>query len=317
MIRLAIVCPCYNEEEVLASSVRTLSELLASMQEQQKITPDSFILLVNDGSKDSTWAEIQRLNIDYSCVSGLNLAHNVGHQNAILAGMLTAVETADAVITIDADLQDDINCIPRMVDAYYQGFDVVYGVKVQREADPFLKRLTAESFYKLQEKLGAETVYNHADFRFLSRRVVNELAKYSERNLYLRGIIPMIGYPSTTVDDVISERKAGKSKYTLKKMLSLALNGITSFSVVPLYMILSMGGIFLLIALGIGIYVIVSLLSGSAEHGWSSLMLSIWFVGGVCLLAIGLVGLYVGRIFIESKHRPLYHIQDHLPPQNN
>ena len=281
MIRLAIVCPCYNEEEVLASSVRTLSELLASMQEQQKITPDSFILLVNDGSKDSTWAEIQRLNIDYSCVSGLNLAHNVGHQNAILAGMLTAVETADAVITIDADLQDDINCIPRMVDAYYQGFDVVYGVKVQREADPFLKRLTAESFYKLQEKLGAETVYNHADFRFLSRRVVNELAKYSERNLYLRGIIPMIGYPSTTVDDVISERKAGKSKYTLKKMLSLALNGITSFSVVPLYMILSMGGIFLLIALGIGIYVIVSLLSGSAEHGWSSLMLSIWFVGGV------------------------------------
>lgn len=316
MIKLAIVCPCYNEEEVLPSSAKRLSALLAKMEGEGKVAAESFILFVNDGSRDRTWDVIRRLNEEYTCVSGLNLAHNVGHQNAILSGMLTAVEDADAVITIDADLQDDINCIPQMVDAYYKGYDVVYGVKVQREADPLLKRLSAEAFYKIQEKLGAETVYNHADFRFLSKRVVLELARYSERNLYLRGIIPMIGFPSTTVDDAISERTAGKSKYTLKKMLTLALNGITSFSVKPMYAILGMGGIFMLIAICIGVYVLVSLLWGNAEHGWSSLMLSIWFVGGVILLAMGIVGLYVGRIFIETKQRPLYHIQDRLPARN-
>ena len=243
---------------------------------------------------------------------GIDLAHNAGHQKAILAGMLTAVRTADAVVTVDVDLQDDIEAIGRMIDAYNEGYDVVYGVKVSRKADPALKRMTAVAFYRLQQKLGVETVYNHADFRFISRRVVEELSRYGERNLYLRGIIPMIGFRSTTVDDVISEREAGESKYTVSKMFTLALNGITSFSVKPIYSILSTGLIFVLVSVGIGIYVIASLISGTAEHGWASLMLSVWFVGGIVLLAIGMIGLYIGRIFIEVKHRPHYHIREEL-----
>ena len=311
-MKLAIVCPCYNEEEALPGSIRRLAPLMERMQEEGLVTADSFVLLVNDGSRDRTWEVISRLHGEYPWVKGLNLAHNVGHQNAIMAGMMTAVQYADGVVTIDADLQDDIECIPKMVREYLAGYDVVYGVKVSREADPFLKRFTATAFYKLQRRMGVQTVYNHADFRFLSKRVVEELARYGERNLYLRGIIPMIGFPSTTVDDVISEREAGKSKYTLRKMLTLAMNGITSFSVTPIYAILGIGGIFVLISIAIGIYVLVSLLSGNAEHGWSSLMLSLWFIGGVILLSVGMVGLYVGRVFIETKNRPLYHIQEIL-----
>lgn len=310
---LAIVCPCYNEEEVLAHSAGRLTALLDEMHADGLVSEDSFILFVNDGSADSTWQVISRLHADNPArLKGLNLAHNVGHQNAIMAGMMTAAEHADGVVTIDADLQDDIRCIPQMVKDYREGYDVVYGVKVSRQADPVLKRLSAQAFYKFQEQMGVKTIYNHADFRFLSRRVVKELARYGEKNLFLRGIIPMIGFPSTTVDDVISERTAGKSKYTLKKMLALALNGITSFSVTPINAILGLGGIFMLIALAIGIYVIVSLAMGDAVHGWASLMLSIWFVGGVVLLAIGVIGLYIGRVFIEVKNRPLYHIQELL-----
>lgn len=313
MIRLAIVCPCYNEEEVIDSSAQKLNDLLNRLAEQKKVTSDSFVLFVNDGSRDRTWELIKTLHeSDPGRFKGIDLAHNAGHQKAILAGMLAAVKTADAVVTVDVDLQDDIDAIEKMIDAYDQGYDVVYGVKVSRKADPAMKRLTAVAFYKLQNKLGVETVYNHADFRFMSRRVVEELAKYEERNLYLRGIIPMIGFRSTTVDDVISEREAGKSKYTLSKMLTLALNGITSFSVKPIYSILSTGLIFVFVAIGIGIYVLASLISGTAEHGWASLMLSVWFVGGIVLLAIGVVGLYIGRIFIEVKRRPLYHIREEL-----
>jgi hypothetical protein len=245
-------------------------------------------------------------------VKGLNLTHNVGHQIAIMAGMMTAVEHADGVVTIDADLQDDVTCIPEMVQYYREGYDVVYGVKDDRKKDPWLKRMTASAFYKLQKKMGVETVVNHADFRFLSKRVVMELARYQERNLYLRGIIPLMGYPSVTVSDSISERGVGKSKYTLCKMMSLALNGITSFSVTPMYAIMGVGVACVLIALCIGIYVLVSLLTGNVVHGWSSLMLSIWFIGGVTLLSVGMVGLYVGRVYIESKQRPLYHVRDLL-----
>lgn len=313
MIRLAIVCPCYNEEEVLNSSADKLRDLLSRLSEQKKVTDDSFVLFVNDGSRDRTWELIKALHdSDQTHFKGIDLAHNAGHQKAILAGMMAAVRTADAVVTVDVDLQDDIEAIGKMIDAYEQGYDVVYGVKVSRKADPAMKRLTAVAFYKLQRKLGVETVYNHADFRFMSRRVVEELAKYEERNLYLRGIIPMIGFRSTTVDDVIGEREAGESKYTLSKMLTLALNGITSFSVKPIYSILSTGMVFVFVAIGIGIYVLASLISGTAEHGWASLMLSVWFVGGIILLAIGVVGLYIGRIFIEVKRRPLYHIREEL-----
>lgn len=312
MIRLAIVCPCYNEEAVIEKSAIRLRALLDQMAHDGKITDDSFVLMVNDGSRDHTWDIIKRLHKTDTRYKGIDLAHNAGHQKAIMAGMMTAIKEADAVVTIDVDLQDDINAIAKMVDAYAEGYDVVYGVKVSRQADPALKRMTAVAFYKLQKALGVETVYNHADFRFMSRRVVEELSRYGERNLYLRGIIPLIGFKSTTVDDAISEREAGESKYTLSKMLTLALNGITSFSVKPIYSILTTGLIFVLVSIGIGIYVIASLISGTAEHGWASLMLSIWFTGGIILFAIGIVGLYIGRIYIEVKQRPLYHIREEL-----
>jgi glycosyltransferase involved in cell wall biosynthesis len=312
MIKLAIVSPCYNEDAVLDISAKRLNQLFDRLIEQQMISPDSFVMFVNDGSKDQTWPIISRLHSESPRFKGLNLAHNVGHQNAIMAGMMTAKDMADAVVTMDADLQDDLEAIPQMIEAYNQGYDVVYGVKVQREADPILKRLSAQAFYKLQKSMGIDSIYNHADFRFISKRVLNQLALYREKNLYLRGIIPQIGYPSTTVDDVIAPRPAGESKYNLRRMLSLALNGITSFSVKPLYAILYLGIIFILISIIIGFYVIYSLIAHTAVHGWASLMLSVWLVGGFILIAVGGVGLYVGKIYQEVKDRPLYHVQDLL-----
>lgn len=317
MIKLAIVSPCYNEEEVLEQSAARLATLFEDLIAKGKISADSFVLFVNDGSKDSTWNIIKQLHQTNPYVKGMNLARNVGHQNAIMAGMMTAKDWSDAVITIDADLQDDLNAIEGMIDAYTAGYDVVYGVKVSRQADPFLKRLSATAFYKLQRKMDVEAIYNHADFRFLSRRVLEQLSQYKERNLYLRGIIPLIGFPSTTVDDVISERTAGTSKYTLKKMLGLALDGITSFSVKPIYGILYLGVAFVFISILIGCYVLYALISGTAEHGWASLMLSIWFVGGVVLLSIGAVGLYIGKIYKEVKRRPLYNVEEVLYDDQN
>ena len=312
MLKLAIVSPCYNEEEVLDTSVKRLNELFADLKGKEKISQDSFVLFVNDGSKDKTWEIISRLHEQDDHIKGLDLSHNVGHQNAIMAGMMQAKDLSDAVITIDADLQDDLQCIEQMVDAYNEGYDIVYGVKVSRKGDPAIKRMTAVAFYKLQEKMGVESVFNHADFRFLSRRVLEALSTYSERNLYLRGLIPLIGYNATTVDDTISERSAGKSKYTLSKMLNLALDGITSFSVKPIYFIMYAGVVFLFISLLIGCYVLYSLITGSAVHGWASLMLSIWLVGGIMMLSIGAVGIYIGKIYTEVKHRPLYHIKKFL-----
>lgn len=314
-IKLAIVAPCYNEEEMLPISAPRLMSLMREMIGDGLVAADSFLLFVNDGSRDSTWSIISRLHDENPMCHGLNLSRNVGHQNAIMAGMLTAVdapESADAVITIDVDLQDPLECIPQMVKACYEGYDVVYGVRTSRESDSFLKRFTAESFYKLQHHMGLKTIYNHADFRFMTRRVVEELARYEERNLYLRGIIPMIGFPSTRVEEVRERREAGETKYTVKKMLTLAFDGITSFSVKPIYMIMALGGIFVLIAIAIGIYVLMSLFNGTAVHGWASLILSIWLVGGIILIAVGLVGLYVGKVYIETKHRPRYHIEKHL-----
>lgn len=312
MIKLAIVSPCYNEEEVLEQSAARLSDLFDDLIAKEKISSDSFVLFVNDGSKDSTWNIIKRLYETNTCIKGMNLARNVGHQNAIMAGMMTAKDWSDAVITIDADLQDDLNAIEEMIDAYDEGYDVVYGVKVSRQADPMLKRLSALAFYKLQRQMEVEAIYNHADFRFLSRRVLEQLSQYKERNLYLRGIIPLLGFPSTTVDDVISERTAGTSKYTLKKMFSLALDGITSFSVKPIYSIVYLGLVFIFISILIGVYVLYALISGTAAHGWASLMLSIWFVGGVVLMSIGAVGLYIGKIYKEVKRRPLYNVEEIL-----
>lgn len=313
-IRLALVCPCYNEQEMLPISAPKLRDLLTQMVEAGDVAEDSFVLLVNDGSRDATWDIIHGLCKESPLFHGVNLSHNRGHQNAIMAGMIEAVEhfKADAVVTLDVDLQDDISIIPDMVQAYYDGIDVVYAVRNNRDSDSFLKRFTAETFYKLQHRLGAKSIYNHADYRFMSARVVRELARYRERNLYLRGIIPQIGFPSRTMEVKRLPREAGETKYTPVKMLSLALDGVTSFSITPIYWILGLGGIFILIAIAIGIYVLCSLISGSAVHGWSSLMLSIWFVGGMILLALGVVGVYVGKAYVETKDRPRYHIQDEL-----
>ena len=312
MIKSGIVSPCYNEEEVLASTVSRLTELYNSLIAKGKISKDSLIVFVNDGSKDKTWEIIKHFHETNSFVRGIDLANNVGHQNAIMAGMMTAKEWVEGVITIDADLQDDINAIETMIENYEQGYDIVYGVKVSRTADPVLKRFTAQVFYKLQQNMGIEMVFNHADFRFMSKKALDILESYKERNLYLRGIIPMIGLNTTTVEDVISERTAGASKYTVKKMLHLALDGITSFSIKPIYNIVYLGIFFIFISFCIGIYVIHAIVTGTSVPGWSSLILSIWFVGGFILICIGTIGVYIGKIYNEVKMRPLYNIKDIL-----
>lgn len=313
MIKLAIVSPCYNEEDILEISASVLLRVMESLRNKGKISRDSFIVFVNDGSKDSTWSIISRLHSDNPVVKGINLARNVGHQNALMAGMMTVTDICDAAITIDCDLQDDVEAIEKMVDRYQEGFDIVYGVKVSREGDSFLKRLSAQAFYRLQKGYAhIETIYNHADFRLLSKRVLRALSQYHESNLYLRGIIPMIGFSSTTVDDVISKRKAGKSKYSMSKMLNLALDGITSFTAKPMMSIIHIGLIFTLVSLFLVAYVLIKFFSGDVVQGWSSLMISIWFVGGVLLISLGVIGIYVGRVFTEVKHRPLYTISDTL-----
>lgn len=312
MIKLGIVSPCYNEEEVLGSSINKLTELYNSLIEKGKITPDSLLVFVNDGSKDKTWEIIKNYHKSNEFVRGIDLAHNVGHQNAIMAGMMTTKEWVDGIVTIDADLQDDIYAIETMIDNYEQGYDIVYGVKVSRTADPMFKRLTALAFYKLQNSMGVESVFNHADFRFLSKKALDILEKYKERNLYLRGIIPIIGLNSTTVEDNLGERTAGTSKYTLNKMLHLALDGITSFSVKPIYNIVYLGIFFLFVSFCIGIYVIHAIIAGTSVPGWSSLILSIWFVGGFILICIGTIGVYIGKIYNEVKMRPLYNIKEIL-----
>ena len=312
MIRLATVSPCYNEEEVLRHSVERLTALFERMISEGLISDDSMMVFVNDGSRDRTWQIIRELHAENKFVKGINMSRNVGHQNAIMAGMMTAREWADAVVTIDADLQDDIECIPQMVRHFEAGNDIVYGVKVSREADPFMKKFTAQAFYKLQSSMGVESIYNHADFRLMSRRALDMLATYPEHNLYLRGLIPQIGLQHATVDDVISERFAGQSKYTLGKMLRLAINGITAFSVKPLFLIFNLGVLFLIIAFCIGIYVVRALIIGTAVPGWSSLILSIWLVGGFVLISLGIVGTYLGQIYTEVKHRPLYHVAEIL-----
>lgn len=312
MMKLGIVCPCYNEHEVLLQSGERLTALLDGLVAKQKIAPDSFVLLVNDGSRDNTWQLIKQLHDDNHYFRGVNLAKNVGHQNAIMAGMMTAKNHCDAVITIDVDLQDDLSAIERMIDKYHEGYDIVYGVKVSRQGDSFLKKNTALMFYKFQQAMGVKAVYNHADFRLMSRRTLQQLSHFEERNLYLRGLIPMIGYQSATVEDVISPRTAGQSKYTLKKMFTLAADGITSFSTKPISLILTAGIFCLLVSVGMFIYVLCSYFEHLAVPGWPSIMLSIWFIGGLLLLSIGIIGEYIGKIYIEVKHRPLYNIESIL-----
>ena len=307
-----MVVPCYNEEEVLDETTRQLTEKLDHLIKEGKISGKSRILYVNDGSKDQTWPIISRLHEEHELISGLNLSRNRGHQNAVLAGLMYVKEYCDAAISMDADLQDDINAIDEMVDKFNQGIDVVYGVRSSRKKDTFFKKFTAEGFYKMMKWMGVDIVFNHADYRLMSKRVLQQLENYKEVNLFLRGIVPLIGYPSDCVYYERHERFAGESKYPLKKMLSFAFDGITSFSVKPIRFILSLGMLIFLVSVGILIYSIVRYFLGETVLGWSSLMVSIWALGGLQLLAIGIVGEYIGKMYLETKERPRFAIQEIL-----
>ena len=312
MIKLAIISPCYNEEAVLNDSAHQLTVLLQQLIEAGTISSDSFVLYVNDGSTDRTWEIIRQLHEENHFIHGLCLAGNVGHQNAIMAGMMKARNLCDAAITIDADLQDDLNAIPQMIAKFEEGYDIVYGVKVSRTADPLAKRMSAQGFYKIQHAMGVKAVYNHADFRLMSAKALGYLGQYPERNLYLRGIIPLMGLKSTTVDDVISPRTAGASKYTLQKMLRLAFDGITSFSTTPIQWILVLGFFALILCLAMMVHVVWDWCSGNVVTGWSEIMVSIWLVGSIIILSIGVIGLYIGKIYEEAKHRPLWFEDEYL-----
>lgn len=307
---LYIVVPCYKEEAVLPETSKRLRAKVESLQGQGKISAKSRIMFVNDGSKDRTWELIEQLHTEApQFFSGVNLTRNRGHQNALLAGLMTAVQHADMVISMDADLQDDVDAVDAMVDAYHNGFDVVYGVRSSRQTDTFFKRFTAESFYRLMKALGVDIVFNHADYRLMSKRALEGLAQFGEVNLFLRGIVPQIGYPWTTVEYERHERFAGESKYPLKKMLSFAFDGITSFSVKPMRLILSLGVLVFSISLLMLLWALISKLSGSAEAGWTSMIGSIWLIGGIQLLSMGVIGEYIGKIYSESKHRPRFLIE--------
>lgn len=310
MDRLAIVVPCYNEEAVLEIASEALRQVLDDLVNKQKIAKDSFILFVNDGSKDNTWQLIEKEHEKHPVqVRGVKLAGNVGHQFALTAGLITAKDMSDVTVSIDADLQDDVAVIEEMIDKFHEGKDIVYGVRKERKTDTFFKRVTALGFYKVMELMGVKSVYNHADFRLMSKRAVEHFSKYQETNLYLRGMMPLIGYETDKVYYDRKERVAGESKYPLKKMLALAFNGISSFSVKPITIILEMGLVIIVLSVLAAIYALISYFTGHVVAGWTSLILSIWFLGGIQLLAIGLVGQYIGKIYIEVKHRPRYNIE--------
>ena len=309
---LAIVVPCYNEEEVLPQTNQQLRGLLDTMMRDGLVGQGSYLLYVDDGSRDRTWMIIEGYSNSDAHVRGLKLAGNVGHQNALMAGLETTRQDADIIVSIDADLQDDIKAIPEMVKKYDDGCDIVYGVRRKRTTDTLFKRTTAQMFYRFMSGMGVKSVYNHADFRLMSQRAVDALCQYEERNLFLRGLVPLLGYKTDQVLYDRLERQAGESKYPLSKMLSFAIDGVTSFSVKPLRLIFDLGLIFLLISLCILIYVIMALCQGRGVQGWSSLMLSIWFVGGCVLICLSIIAAYIGRIYTEEKHRPRYNIEKYL-----
>ena len=310
---LYMVIPCYNEEAVLHETASRMKAKYTVLTERGMISPESRIVFVNDGSKDSTWQIIEELHrSEPGFFSGINLSRNSGHQNAVLAGLMTVKDICDMAITMDADLQDDINAIDDMVEKYNEGCQVVYGVRSARKTDTFFKRFTAESFYRFMKSMGADIVYNHADFRLMSRRVLQELDGFREVNLFLRGIVPLIGFKSANVYYERSERFAGESKYPLKKMLAFAVNGITSFSTKPLKLITAIGFIMSLISAAAIVWAFVVKILGHSELGWSSTMCSIWLIGGIQILALGIIGEYIGKIYAEVKQRPRYIVADFI-----
>ena len=312
MGRLAIVVPCYNEEAVLPDTLKVLCGVLSNLITKNKISEDSKVLLVDDGSKDSTWNIIENEKTQNNFISGIKLAGNCGHQNALLAGLLSTIDKYDVTVSIDADLQDDVDVIEQMIDKYNAGTDIVYGVRSERKTDTFFKRTTAQGFYKVMHLMGINSVYNHADFRLMSNRSVQALSYYKERNLFLRGIVPNIGYTTDCVYYQRKERMAGESKYPLKKMLSFAFDGITSFSVKPMTFIMVLGLLMIFFAVIMSIYSLIRLGQGNVVRGWTSLWLAMWFIGGIITFSIGLVGEYIGKIYMEVKERPRYIIEKEI-----
>lgn len=314
---LYMVIPCYNEQEVLHETARQLKEKMESLKSRNMISDKSRIVFVNDGSKDNTWSIIEELHQSDSIFRGIKLSRNKGHQNALMAGLMTVKNECDAAISLDADLQDDINAIDAMVEKFSEGCDIVYGVRSARKTDTFFKKFTAESFYKIMEKMGVEVTYNHADYRLMSRRALDALEQFKEVNLFLRGIVPMIGYKTDCVYYERKERFAGESKYPLKKMIAFAMEGITSLSVKPIGMITALGvGIFT-ISIIMLIYFLVRHFMGQTVEGWTSLAVSVWAIGGLQLLAIGIIGEYIGKIYLETKARPKFIIEKYLKDEND
>ena len=312
MNRLFCVIPCYNEQEVLPETSRRLKEKMNSLIAGGKISPDSRIVFVNDGSKDETWNMIKKLYEEDSLFQGINLSKNMGHQNALLAGLMTAKDLCDVAISMDADLQDDINAIDEMVDKFLNGADIVYGVRSKRATDTFFKKFTAEGYYKLINALGANTVYNHADYRLMSRRALMGLAEFGEVNLFLRGIVPMVGYKAEVVYYERAERFAGESKYPLKKMLSFAVEGITSLSTKPIKMITGLGFFIFLVSILVFIYSLVRFFTGHTIPGWTTTVLSVWAIGGLMMISLGVIGEYIGKIYLETKNRPRFIIESYI-----
>ncbi len=307
---LAIVIPCYNEEEVIDKTVEILDAKLRNLVISNLIKSNSFILFVDDGSTDNTWNNINTLNRKYAEVEGIRLSRNEGHQIAIFAGLEHAVCRADAILTMDADLQQDVNAISLFLDKYMQGYDIVYGIRNNRRTDSFLKKLTSSVYYKLLRVMGCEIYEHSADYRLMSKRAIVSLCKYSENNLFLRGLIPTLGYRTSTVYFDVKEREMGESKYTVKKMLNLALDGITSFTIRPIHLVLTIGVVMTALSVCMIVYAIIVHYFLDTVLGWTSLSISIWFIGGVQLTSIGIIGEYVGKTYIESKHRPRYFIED-------
>lgn len=313
---LYLVIPCYNEEEVLPETTKRLEKKLEGLIKKKVISEKSKVMYVNDGSKDKTWELIKNINKNNPMFTGICLSRNIGHQNALVAGLLTAKEYADVVISMDADLQDDINAIDEMLEKYYDGCDIVYGVRSARKTDTFFKRVTAEGFYKFMQMMGVDVVYNHADYRLTSKKVLNNFQDYKEVNLFLRGIFPLIGYKSDKVYYERAERFAGESKYPLKKMLDFAWDGITSFSVKPLRFICTLGFVILFISIIIMIYSLVRKLTGNTIDGWTFLNISIWFIGGLQMISLGIIGEYVGKMYNETKARPRFIVAENLEEAN-
>lgn len=313
---LYVVVPCYNEEEVLNETTRQLKEKMESLIKNKKISNKSKVMYVNDGSKDKTWEMIKEINKKEKLFTGASLSRNRGHQNALLGGLMTAKEYADVVISMDADLQDDIGAIDGMLEKYKEGCDIVYGVRSARDKDTFFKRVTAEGFYKFMKVLGVDCVYNHADYRLTSKRVLDEFSNFKEVNLFLRGMFPLVGFKSDVVYYERNERFAGESKYPLKKMLNFAWDGITSFSVKPLRMICTLGFLILLVSIGIMIYSLVRKIMGATVDGWAFISISIWFIGGLQMISIGIIGEYIGKMYSETKARPRYIISENLEEKN-